>query len=721
MGEVYEFVQDESDEPVLTFGSYSNGVYDKHFDSYGEAGAKKTRSASEFVLRDALKQISDPNMPNNVLLVGKVQSGKTSNLEAIVALACDNGFDLIVMYGGYDNTLLRQTVKRFRKTFDCPVDEDDLGDPEDMKTPVVFTTDEKDDLNMSNIDADVLRDYIEANVPVLVITIKSATRIRQINNIFKELDCTQLNSMIIDDEGDQASLNNVKNKADDASATYASICDMKGTLKDPLYFSVTATPHANIFLNELSALRPGSIHLLHPAAGYCGADRYHVNDSDVIYAVHDEMDEALAENKSPDSLKFAICHFVIACALLSRRKQISKRNRAQMVVHTYREVATHKVIYSWITQYVSDLKYSLDDARDGDDFAARTYFSDAYEKCFDEDIKANNPLCKDLYEDMYQVLKHCAVAMQNGQDGGTRGAAKHKRYQIFVGAQLLERGITFGHLLTTYFTRWAKTGGNMDTNLQRARWFGYRESYMDLCRLFTTEKIAEEFTYLADMEDDLWEQFGEVEAGEKPIRDIVVLAEETKQKPTRRTVADYLIVSADDWLKQSYGTFDGQEIADNNEHIDHFLMKYDFSDESYGRLDGEPNCTEAVVSGKAVADLFENLRGVFDDRGFQLVEAVHLLKQYEKVALIKMSCGKDRVRSFYSDELKGKIKALQQGRDPNSNSYLGDKAVVDVSLPVTVQLYRIVPKIDDKEQRECSQYMFAIYQTNRNKKGYLGI
>lgn len=272
MSEVYEFEDGAGSAPALVFSDYSNKVFGKHRNSYGEEGAQKTRSAAQKVLSASLLQEKDSSKTNNVLLVGKVQSGKTSNLEALVGLALDNGFNLIVMYGGYDNTLLKQTVKRFRKTMDSPKDTDEDDDLWDSSTPNIFTTDNKDELCINKLTADTIRSFLDEGVPVFIITIKDARRIRGVNEILDNLRGYPIRSLVIDDEGDQASLNNVKDKESDASATYAAIRTMKEILDDPLYFSVTATPQANIFLNSLSALRPSSVHLLHPAKGYCGAD-----------------------------------------------------------------------------------------------------------------------------------------------------------------------------------------------------------------------------------------------------------------------------------------------------------------------------------------------------------------------------------------------------------------------------------------------------------------
>lgn len=93
---------------------------------------------------------------------------------------------------------------------------------------------------------------------------KRPAAMNKVNDLLARIDKSGLKAFIIDDEGDQASLNTKKNKALDASATYASIVSMKDHLNDPLYLSVTATPQALIFLDEYSRLRPDSIRLIEP-------------------------------------------------------------------------------------------------------------------------------------------------------------------------------------------------------------------------------------------------------------------------------------------------------------------------------------------------------------------------------------------------------------------------------------------------------------------------
>ena len=721
MGDVYEFEDDSMTTSTLVYSEFGKKVYNKHLDSYGEEGAQKTRSAAWKVLGDSQIQKEDPSSTNNILLVGKVQSGKTSNLEALVGLALDSGFNLVVMYGGYDNTLLRQTVKRFRKTFDSPKDADEDDELWDPSTPNFFTTDSRDDLCINNLKSGTIRDFLNERVPVFIITIKDARRIRGVNEILSDLKDYPIRSLVIDDEGDQASLNNVKDKRSDASATYNAIRTMKTVLNDPLYFSVTATPQANIFLNSLSALRPSSVHLLHPAKGYCGADYFHLENNGIIYTVPDEMDEARDENRSPESLQFAVRHFILASAIFLIRQKTRKRKHTHMVIHAFREVDTHSIIYHWVNSYIADISDVVDDfLLEGTD-GVYALFSDVYNNCFSEEVRQSVPFNSDLIRLMGDVLKNTGVALHNGRDQGTRETIKFKSHQIYIGAQLLERGITFDCLLTTYFTRWPKSDGNMDTNLQRARWFGYRSQYSDLIKLFTTETIADEFSFLAEMENDLWRQFSEVEAGELSIDKIVILAENSKQKPTRRAVADYFSIYTREWVKQRYRTSNTSEIDHNNKCVMDFLAQLSFKDKSYAREDGKPSCREALCPGDFAAELMRSLRGIYIDSSFSQIEVEKVLGSASSVAVLLMTPENHvRHRSFYSAEKKNLIKALHQGRSDDAVNYRGDKMVVSDASPVSMQIFNICPDVDGVSLDNETQYMFAIYRANELKKGYVG-
>lgn len=76
---------------------------------------------------------------------------------------------------------------------------------------------------------------------------------------------------------------------------------------------------------------------------------------------------------------------------------------------------------------------------------------------------------------------------------------------IFISGNVMARGLTLEGLLTTLFTR--ETAAPLaDTQMQMQRWFGYRGSYIDLCRVFLSERQRELFTAYADADHALRNQ-----------------------------------------------------------------------------------------------------------------------------------------------------------------------------------------------------------------------
>ena len=64
---------------------------------------------------------------------------------------------------------------------------------------------------------------------------------------------------------------------------------------------------------------------------------------------------------------------------------------------------------------------------------------------------------------------------------------------IFVSGNVMSRGLTLDGLTTTLFTRHADDPAS-DTQMQMQRWFGYRGSFIDVCRVLMTEQQIALFT-----------------------------------------------------------------------------------------------------------------------------------------------------------------------------------------------------------------------------------
>lgn len=708
--ERYEYLIDNS--KGIKFGKFFSLVNEKHVQSYGELGATNIVNNIVETYSNIHTQLLNPKLNNNILLVGKVQSGKTSNLELLTALAFDNGYNLLVIYGGYDNSLLDQTTNRFKDTFDA------VGEVSfDEECPAVFTTAGNE---IDSLDEGAIADLLESGKPIIFVSMKRPAAMKKINLLLKKINVSGIKAFIIDDEGDQASLNTSKDKSKDASATYAEIRTMKKVLNDPMYLSVTATPQANIFLNELSALRPDSIRLIQPGLGYQGAEAYHLFENNIVEVVADDDTLDIGTGAMPESLHDALKYFVVASAI---KKKITGEKYSDMIIHAFREVSLHSTIYTSVDSYIKNMaeSFKLDD----DDVY---YYYKEFEDCYNTYV---DPIIKEkcsfdsIKSEIKNVVSRTRLILKNSKGKQTQGNESLKLHKIYIGGDLLQRGLTFKNLIVTYFTRWASNGGQMDTNLQRARWFGYRKKYIQLCKIFTNSNVAQEFTNLAEIEDDLWEQFAEVEAGTLKIDDILIRSENTKQTPTSKTKVDYKkIVFKNRWIKQRFIVDSAEKCNENNSHIRKLIREASWQPTTAGSTNNSITAHYATLSSTKLKELIELIQNIFDYEPFQKKALLDLIGKEDvpvvlmtKEASVMNESEWTRYRSLYPLEMR--IKALQQGADSSDldkMTYKGDSSVIVDDNKVNIQIHLIEPGYKDGDKLTAlSQFMFAVYIPKQKK------
>lgn len=290
--------------PSIIEGNLFNRIHQKHIMAYGEKGAKNIVTNVRSTYNKLMKQLATEHSGNhNSLLVGKVQSGKTSNLELLTALAFDNGYNLLIIFGGYDKDLLRQSTERFGGTFETTGGEEVLY----SETPVLFTTNEltKESISINSLDPEFAKRLIEEGRPMIITCLKRPPAMKAALKVITKIQevVPGIVPFIIDDEGDQASLNTAKDKARNSTPTYKHIVKIKEVLGNPLYLSVTATPQANIFQSDISALNPASIHTVQPGNGYNGASVYHLSENQIVENVEDAESASLMSNSLREAIK----------------------------------------------------------------------------------------------------------------------------------------------------------------------------------------------------------------------------------------------------------------------------------------------------------------------------------------------------------------------------------------------------------------------------------
>lgn len=695
----------------FTEGRFFELIHKKHIDAYTLKGANNIVQNVRSTYSRLLRQLTTESNHNS-LLVGKVQSGKTSNLELLTALAFDNGYNLLIIYGGYDTELLRQCTERFGATFDSASGDDIV----ESDTPIVFTTNTvtKGSNPIACLTADFAVDLLEEGRPIIITCLKNSRVLSKVNRLLRTLvNVPNIKPFIIDDEGDQASLNTAKKK-EKGTPTYNAIKAMKGILGNPLYLSVTATPQANIFQDDISALIPASVHLIQPGVGYNGASIYHLSENEIIQSIAEEQSSTTIS----DPLRKAIYYFIVASAIKQLMAEKKKEKLSDMIIHVDRKVSEHGALYSCVNDELKNIKAAFENK--DDDVDGYTFYlnklKNSYTLYTSEVIQSQFPFDNALLEELAICIKKTGVILQNGLGKETKETERTKWHKIYIGGDLLQRGLTFPNLIVSYFTRFAKSGGNMDTTLQRARWFGYRSKYLDLCKIFTTDEISKEFTVLAEVEDDLWEQFEDVEKGLLEIKDIIIQAENTKQKPTAKNKAKFKKISfRNRWVKQKFIVTNDTERFTNNEYIQNLITSVtNWTKTTNGSNIGVETAQYTIFTAEQLNGLIQSIETAFDREPFNKATIKELVGTSDIPVILMWTDddNKTRYRSIYQDAAKDRIKALHQGAnttDIEKLTYLGDQKVVVDPNKINIQIHYISPGLSKHDRLGKDQYMFAIY------------
>ena len=359
--------------------------------------------------------------------------------------------------------------------------------------------------------------------------------------------------IMIDDEADNASIN-TKDKPNDSINTKDKINTdndeinitkinkyirlVLSRFEQSTYIGYTATPFANIFINPESErdeegkdlfprdfivnVRP-SLRYVGPAkvfgytrdleAGIDGATPLpiirRVNDHEIAFPAKHSQDHD--PGVLPASLQEAILAFILTSA--ARRARGQRKAHNSMLVHVTRLTAVQRRVKDLVEDEFRLIKRALhyDKTHPIWDKLLTLWESD-YINCTASirEIE-NDSRLTDLTWD--QVKAELAVAVDKISvreiHGKSKDALNYNREAdglsvIAIGGNKLSRGLTLEGLSVSYFLRSTRM---YDTLMQMGRWFGYREGYLDLCRLYTTDELRDWFSHVAFAEEELKREF----------------------------------------------------------------------------------------------------------------------------------------------------------------------------------------------------------------------
>jgi Z1 domain len=349
------------------------------------------------------------------MVVGQVQSGKTSNYTGLICKAVDAGYKLIVVLAGLHNSLRSQTQLRLDEGFlgwDSQVSRAfSTGNPfvgvgriptgKQMRALSGTSSAEKGDF--STRVANQYGVVPGGNDPILMVVKKNKT---VLNNLVKwalnwanqdpQLGRRVVRDfplLIIDDEADNASVNTKEVRLDEAgipreeqeaTAINKLIRQLLHSFEKTAYVGYTATPFANIFIhpqvrtNEHGEdLFPRHFIVNLPApSNYVGpvqvfgldsdsvADLESVAGLDIIRTIEDQDEWLPIGHKKehvppylPASLKEAIRVFILACTVRFWRGQTTAHN--SMLIHVTRFTAVQELVNQLVKDELTALQRRL--------------------------------------------------------------------------------------------------------------------------------------------------------------------------------------------------------------------------------------------------------------------------------------------------------------------------------------------------------------------------
>ena len=461
------------------------------------------------------------------MVMGQVQSGKTTNYASLICKAADSGYKVVILLAGITNTLRAQTQERLDETFIGKksvfqtVGQEQLSivNYSDRKRFPAYGTSR--DQDFSKVAAGTYGVSLSAlKEPLIFVTKKNKTTLERLRDwLMEQNQGHKIHDplILIDDEADNASINTAADP-DRVTAINKAIREILGLFSRSTYIGYTATPFANIFIDPASEhemlnddLFPRNfIKALDPPTNYAGATRVFAERGDLksmVQLVDDYQDHLPLKHKKdaafsvlPDSLYQAIRVFVIVRAVRVLRGDGKKH--ASMMINVSRFNDVQERVYGLVYKYLEDLKSSIVvnaglGTRESRDLHMRQLRADFEREYSDVGFKFEEVLgC--LNEAVASILPR-TVNMK----GGVLDYSQHKEdglHVIAIGGLALSRGLTLEGLSVSYILRNASAS---DTLMQMARWFGFRPNYGDLCRLYLPEDSRDHYEYITEAIEEL--------------------------------------------------------------------------------------------------------------------------------------------------------------------------------------------------------------------------
>ena len=523
------------------------------------------------------------------MLLGKIQSGKTRAFMGSIALAFDNGVDVAVIFTKGTLLLAEQTLSRINNDYETFISANELV-AQDIRAL-------KDELT-----------HFERNMKRVIVCMKEDDNVKKLINFLTVTNpkLAKKSILIVDDEADAASIgfsmldDNVKmNKVPKL------IDDLRSELETAHFLQVTATPYS-LYLQpkeikigglKLKPMKPAFSVRVPVHGRYIGSDFYFAYEPDkpciasqlFIPVPEDEFTilskkdrrrvdvDDLLNCPGVEKLVDAIVNFVVAVSY--RRLQLQKNQYFSMLIHADASKNSHE----WQVRLVEGIRKELMEGLGKNTPRVRELLDKACHqmiasgKVAKAETELDPPAFDALYtecgraisEEWISVIKvNSEKQMREVCNPKTGELILKTPCTIFVGGQILDRGLTIGNILSFFYGRRPKKFQH-STVMQHSRMYGPRpKTDLAVTRFYTTNRVHQAMKQMHERDSALWEHVGDSENevnfvfadGNKNIAPCsanqIILSNTTTVKPGKRLLPFGFQVDANCRLKDLTDSID---------------------------------------------------------------------------------------------------------------------------------------------------------------------
>lgn len=540
-----------------------------------------------------------------VLVVGYVQSGKTMSFTTVSTLARDNGYQLVIVITGTSVNLFKQSTGRLQ---------DDLRLPDLSRGWKMFSNPTQRTGNVRQSIESALQRWQDETVSpnerqtVLITVMKNHRHLDNLTSLLSQLNLQGVPTLVIDDEADQAGLNNAVQQGTESS-TYRRLVQLKERLSHHSFLQYTATPQAPLLINLIDVLSPRYAEVLTPGSAYTGGITFFEQNLQLVRRIppSDVPTRNNTLTAPPESLLEAMRVFFIGVAA-GMILGPPPRNRS-MMIHPSQQTNSHEDYNRWVTAVMNRWQQTFGATQQDPD---RQEFIEDFQAAYNDlaQTTQNLPPFDAIAEKLPRAIRESVRQVVNASRGRTPQVEWNQDYShILIGGTTLDRGFTVEGLTVTYMPR-GRGVGNADTIQQRARWFGYKADYLGYCRIYLSDDSRDAYRSYVNHEEDVRERLRRHKETGLPLtewRRRFFL--DPALRPTRAAVLslDYMRGNyANKWFAPGAPHDSAEAIAENRVIVDEFLRNLSFVPD-----DGHPARSDAqkhrVSLNVLLRQAYENL------------------------------------------------------------------------------------------------------------------